>query len=54
MLNIVLTTEDVTINALIENIEKSKKDDGMCLVKAAMIVRQESFKTNYSFDGKSD
>ena len=26
----------------------------MCLVKAAKIVRQELFKTNYYFDGKFD
>ena len=49
--NIVLTTEEAAMNALIENIEKSKGED---LVKSAKIVHQDLFKTNYYFDGKFD
>ena len=36
--NIVLTTEDSTMDAFFENMEKCRESDGMCLLKAAKII----------------
>ena len=52
--NIVLTTEDSTMDAYFENLESCCEDDGMYLLKAAKIIRQDLFGLNSLFNGNFD
>ena len=49
-----LTTEDSIMDAFFENLEKCREDDGMCLLKAAKIIRQDLFGSNSLFNGNFD
>ena len=52
--NIVLTTEDSAMDAFFENLERCREDDGMCLLKAAKIIREDLFGSNSLFNGNFD
>ena len=52
--NIVLTTEDSTVDIFFENLGRYREDDGMCLLKAAKILRQDNFCSNNLFNGNFD
>ena len=52
--NTVLTTEDLTIEAFFENLERCREDDGMCLLIAAKIIRQNLFGSNSLFNEHFD
>ena len=49
-----LTTEDLTIEAFFENLERCREDDGMCLLIAAKSIRQNLFGSNSLFNGNFD
>ena len=49
--NIVLTTNDSTMETFFENLERCREDDGKCLLKAAKIIRQDLFGSNSLFNG---
>ena len=49
-----LTTEDSTIDSFFENLERCSEDDGMCLLKATKIIRQDLFGLNSLFNGNFD
>ena len=49
-----ITTEDSTIDAFFENLERCGEDDGMCLRKAPKIIRQDLFVSNSLFNGNFD
>ena len=46
-----LTTDDSSMDAFFENLERCREDDGMCLLKAAKIIRQDLFGSNSLFNG---
>ena len=49
-----LTTEDSTMDAFFENLERCREDDDICLLKAAKIIRQDLFGSNSLFNGNFD
>ena len=49
-----LTTDDSSMDAFFENLERCREDDGMCLLKAAKIIRQDLFGSNSLFNRNSD
>ena len=52
--NTVLTTEDLTIEAFFENLERCREDHTMCLLIAAKIIRQNLFGSNSLFNEHFD
>ena len=51
---VLLSSEDVTGDALYDACVRSSEDDGICLAKAAKIIRREILKSKYSFKGRFD
>ena len=49
-----LTTQDSTMGAFFENLERRREDDGMCLLKGKKIIRQDFFGSNSLFNGNFD